>query len=307
MTQRVAVVDIGTNTLKFSVTEVEDDGSETIFDSHADTVRLGAGVQKSGTIDPDRIERTVASLQSYESVARSMGANVFIGVATAALRMARNGSKLVDRIALETGWDVRVITGDEEATLAFNGLAALLPAHGDVLLADVGGGSTELIMVRDRSIQVSESIEVGSGTLADRCFTRDPPGREAVQLAFKLAVTTFKASRAIGFSPGSALYLSGGNGQFLREVAGWNQVSISFEPGRFDDLVEYIAVRESDSVAQFLGIAQERARMLPAGAAIAKALVDILDPVSIEAVPSGIRGGLLAEWLANHRRSTAPC
>lgn len=305
MSIRVAVVDIGTNTLKFSVTEVHD-GSELIVDAHADTVRLGAGIQKSGAIDPDRIDRAMASLKSYERVASGIGADVFIGVATAALRMANNGAELLDRIALETAWDVRAITGAGEAALAFNGLVGLLPAHGVVLLADIGGGSTELISVRDRSLLVSESIEIGSGTLADRCFSQDPPGRDAVQLAVELAATTLKASRAIGCSAGSALYLSGGNGQFLSEIAAWDEVAIPFEPSRFDDLVVFIAGMESVTVAQFLGIAEERARMLPAGAAIAKAIVDILNPISIDVVPSGIRGGVLAEWLATHPRSTTP-
>jgi exopolyphosphatase/guanosine-5'-triphosphate,3'-diphosphate pyrophosphatase len=300
VTRRVAVVDIGTNTLKFSVTAIGDDGSETIIDAHADTVRLGAGIKTSGVIEPDRIARALASLTAYEHVARGLGAEACIGVATAALRLARNGDEMLNRISCSTGWKVRVVSGADEARLAFNGLAAQLPETGNALLADVGGGSTELIAVTDRSLVLSESFDIGSGTLADRLFRADPPGIEVVQAAVHYATSTLDRSLVIQSSIGSALYLSGGNGQFLSDFAEWDDVAIPFVPSGFDDLVKSISARESIAIARYLGIAQERARMLPAGAAIARAIICLSNPESVAAVPSGIRGGLLAEWLATH-------
>ncbi len=300
MSRRVAVVDMGSNTLKFSVTEVDATGVERILHAHAETVRLGAGVAVTGTIEPARIDRALLALCHYELIARSYGAEAYIGVATAALRMASNGDDLLDQIHRTTGWKVSVITGAEEARLAFEGISRSLPVGRESLVVDIGGGSTELLRIAKGDLVASESLAIGSGTLADRCFHHDPPGKSAMLDAAGNATETLAASSVLGSVETSALVLSGGNGQFLDAVASWREVNIPFAPERFRDLFNSLADIESRRLATYLGIAPERARMLPAGAAIAMAIIEQARPDSIAATPSGIRGGLLAHWFATH-------
>lgn len=300
MPRRIAVVDMGSNTLKFSITEVDDAGGERVIHAHAETVRLGAGVAVSGSIDPERFDRALAALRDYEAIARSFDVDACVGVATAALRMARNGADLLDRIGGTTGWTVHVVSGQEEAQLAFEGLVRSLPEQGNSLLVDIGGGSTELIQVADRKLIASESIDVGSGTLADRCFTSDPPGLPAVHDALRVAKEELSGSTVMPNAEAARVVLSGGNGQFLKSFAEWPAIAIPFTPDRFHDVLPAIASRASHDLARYLDIAQERARMLPAGAAIAMAVIERTRPVKIEAAPSGIRGGLVARWIASH-------
>ena len=94
------------------------------------------------------------------------------------------------------------------------------------------------------------------------------------------------------------MVLSGGNGLFLAELSAWDHVAIPFEPQAFPDLLAVMAAMPAAQAANYLGIAEERARMLPAGAAIVQAVINIAQPASLTAVPSGIRGGLVEEWLA---------
>ncbi len=223
-----------------------------------------------------------------------------IGVATAALRMASNDDDLLDRIHRTTGWDISVITGADEARLAFKGLAGSLPLGKDSLLVDIGGGSTELMSVVNRTLVASESLEIGSGTLADRCFEHDPPGLAAILEAISDAGEALLLSSVLPISNAAAVLFSGGNGQFLKAFANWSVVDIPFTPQRFRDVLSSLAALDSVPLASYLEIAPERARMLPAGAAIAMAVIDRAQPESIGAVPSGIRGGLVADWIATH-------
>jgi len=289
---------MGSNTLKFSVTEVTDSGVQTVIHAHAETVRLGAGVAARGSIEPQRMERALAALRDYETVAKALGVEACIGVATAALRMARNGDDLLGEIARTTGWNVRVITGADEARLAFAGIVPLLPPEDDSLLLDVGGGSTEAIHATGHAMSTWESIEIGSGTLADRYFSADPPGMVAVRSAVGRAHESLTASTVLPTVSHPVLVLSGGNGQFLEAFAAWPEVDIPFTPGRFGDLIEALADTPARLLAGYLGIVQERARMLPAGAAIAMAVIERARPTGVRAVPSGIRGGLVAGWIA---------
>ena len=294
---RIAVVDIGSNTLKYSVTEIEATGAEHVVAAMAETIRLGAGVARTGQIEPRRIQLALDALRRFEDHARSLGAEAMRGVATAALRMASNSSDLLDRIAGETSWRVRVISGDEEARLTYEGLRGELPTSGQCVIADIGGASTELIRVEDGEPAAAHSIGIGSGTLADRCFSTDPPGPDAVLMAAEVALETLQGVEVLAPAPGAPLFLSGGNGMFLSGVSMWDQVRLPFVPEFLHLLVARLAELPAKDVAGYLHIAEERARMLPAGGAIALALVRIVGPASLHAVPSGIRGGLVREWI----------
>lgn len=299
---RIAVVDIGSNTLKFSIADVNPDGSESIIQIDAQTVRLAAGIATTGMIEPQRSRHAVEAMQFYDQIAKALKSDAQLSVATAALRMASNGQELIDQIEATTNWQIEVISGEEEAALAFSGLVSQMPETGSALLLDIGGGSTEAIHIVDRRMIASESNGIGSGTLADASFVTDPPGLPDVLAAKSRAHEQLVSSPVITAAAGSILMLSGGNGQFLEGFAKWDRVAIPFEPRHFDSIMAALADARSIDVAAYLGIAPERARMLPAGGAIASAVMDMVAPISLHAVPSGIRGGLIARWLAEHAK-----
>jgi exopolyphosphatase/guanosine-5'-triphosphate,3'-diphosphate pyrophosphatase len=279
------------------VAEVQDDGSFRDIDVFADTVRLGAGLVSSGMIDPERAERAVMSLTMYQARAEHLGATVFLGVATAALRRATNGQEVLAPVARRTRWQVKVVSGDLEARLTWSGLRHLFPATGDFLLVDIGGGSSEALAIRDGQVIASESNDIGSGVLADQAFTRYPPGKE-VDVAVDQARTMLAGSPVLAKVSEPGLVLSGGNGTFLRALTQWAETEETFTPTGLRKLMYRIADQDPAAIASYLGIAEERAQVIPAGAAIAVAIADIVQPTSLNAVPSGMLAGMVHEWLA---------
>ncbi|MGI8483971.1 MAG: Ppx/GppA phosphatase family protein [Thermomicrobiales bacterium] len=291
----LAVVDIGTNTLKFTVARCFSDGSIVDLEAQAETVRIGAGIETTGKIDPARAQRAVEALKAFAAIAQKHGAIECAGVATETLRVASNGEDLLARIAAETSWKIGVISGTEEARLTFVGLRDLLPEHGRVCIVDIGGGSTEWISAEHGEMCWSKSIPIGSGRLADRFFQSDPPGQLAIATTIGTATDVFAEAVDRDYRQGDALRLSGGNGQFidkLRLLLGFGDMLNGNVVGR---ILEFLAQEPAVNVAKMLGIAEERARVLPAGVAIAAAGIKASEPTDVASVPSGIRIGLLRE------------
>jgi exopolyphosphatase/guanosine-5'-triphosphate,3'-diphosphate pyrophosphatase len=296
MATRIALVDMGTNTLKYSVADVQDDGSFREIDVHADTVRLGAGLVASGRIDPERAERAVTSLRAYQARAELLGASIFLGVATAALRRATNGQDVLTAVAERTRWQVKVISGDLEARLTWSGLRHLFPDTASSCWL------TWRRVVRSaghpRCPGGCLGIERhGSGVLADQVFSHYPPGEE-VDVAVEQARSLLTKSPVLAQVNEPGLVLSGGNGTFLHALSQWAETKEPFTPDGLRKLMHRIAEQEPAAIAKHLGIAPERAQMIPAGAAIAVAIADIVGPTSLWAVPSGVRAGMVHEWLA---------
>lgn len=293
----VAAVDIGTNTIKLTVARCFADGRIDTLAEENDTVRIGVGIERTGQIDPNRLDRAVTTLATFEQVGRSLGAETFIGVATEALRIAANGRDLLDRIARETAWQIRIISGDEEARLTFLGLRAWLPAFGNATIVDIGGGSTEIIAAADRVRESGVSLPIGSGRLADRWLRSDPPGDVAIRSLVTDAETFLGEHAAVLDGRGGALLLSGGNGQFIEALRRHLEFPDALGIGTIESILTWLASEPVSSVAEILSIQPERAAVLPAGVAIALAVARLITPAAVEAVPSGIRLGLLQEHI----------
>lgn len=296
--QTLAAVDIGTNTIKFSVARCLPDGTLLEVVDLAETVRLGYRLEETGEIEPTRIDATIAALQSFERVGQEHDVEDFVGVATDAVRVATNGENLLRRVASETSWRIRVIEGDEEARLTFAGLQNQLPSDGNVLLVDIGGGSSEILEVQDGTLQRGTSIPLGSGRVADRWFAHEPPTSDEMDAALDAVSVVVQAQPTlndVGERRWDLLALSGGNGQFLQQLGVLLLGHEAFNYSTVETLSERLQDVPAAEVARLLGIAEARARVLPAGAAIARAMIEMTAPAELRAVPSGIRLGLLRE------------
>lgn len=291
----VSAADLGTNTVKITHAMMRPDGVLVEIREAAETIRLGKSIEDTGQIAPERIDACLAVLKAEESFGRQFGGSIFIGVATEALRVASNGQDLLGRIASETSWDIRLITGDEEARLTYVGLRDRLPAEGDVMIVDIGGGSTEIIQVADDTVVSSLSIPLGSGRLADAYFESDPPGIEALMHASGTALDRLESIPALE-EEGEALLFAGGNGVFIQELVKQLFPDDPLSSASVERLLVHLAGTPAEDTAQRLGIALERARVLPAGAAIAMAFLLRTRYRMTEGVPSGIRSGLIREF-----------
>lgn len=176
---KVAAIDIGTNSVLLVIAATEPGGPRPLLE-RATITRLGEGVDRTRRLAPAAIERNLACLQQYADDLREHGRPPLDVVGTSALRDARGAEGFLDEAERILGVRPRVIAGDEEARLTFRGALSGLRAEGRLLVYDIGGGSTELIVGEAGSAAPTSrvSLDIGSVRLFERHVRRDPPAPE---------------------------------------------------------------------------------------------------------------------------------
>jgi exopolyphosphatase/guanosine-5'-triphosphate,3'-diphosphate pyrophosphatase len=173
MSERVAAIDCGTNSIRLLVAD-RDGGRLTDLVRTMEIVRLGEGVDRTGMLAPQAIERTRKALTGYAQRIRALGAGRVRMVATSASRDAGNAAEFRDMVLDVLGAPPEVITGDEEAALSFAGAVGGLPADlaAPYLVVDIGGGSTEFV-VGDDHVRAARSVDVGCVRMTERHLVHD--------------------------------------------------------------------------------------------------------------------------------------
>ena len=182
---RVAAIDCGTNSIRLLVADVPPAGAQSDLLRRREVVRLGQGVDATGRLAPEAIERTRKVLAEYADQARDLGATAVRMAATSATRDAANRQDFEDMVLATLGQTPDVITGREEAELSFLGATASLDAaaaaHGNpppsppFLVVDIGGGSTEFVLGDAAGVRAARSVDVGCVRLTERHLHGDPP------------------------------------------------------------------------------------------------------------------------------------
>jgi len=209
---RVAAIDCGTNSIRLLIADVAvqapgDGAVSPLTDVVREmrVVRLGQGVDATGELAPEALDRTFAATRDYADLINEHGAVRVRFAATSATRDARNRDVFVDGIRELLGVQPEVISGDEEAALSFAGASSVLPAMGEdpVLVVDLGGGSTEFVLGDSTGVIAARSVDVGCVRLTERHLRSDPPtaaqiaAAEAdVDSALDLAAQTVPLERA---------------------------------------------------------------------------------------------------------------
>ncbi|MFJ3405750.1 exopolyphosphatase [Promicromonospora sp. NPDC090134] len=180
---RVAAIDCGTNSIRLLVADVDAAGNLTELDRRMEVVRLGQGVDRTGELAPEALERTLAATRGYAAAIDAAGAERVRFVATSATRDARNRDAFFDGVRGALGVDVEVISGHEEAQLSFRGATGAAAAHaGPFLVVDLGGGSTELVLGTSE-VDASVSMDIGSVRMTERHLHGDPPSAAEIETA----------------------------------------------------------------------------------------------------------------------------
>ncbi len=189
MSDRVAAVDCGTNSIRLLIADAGADGHLTDVHREMRIVRLGKGVDATGELNPEAIERTRVALHDYVDRMVETGVSRVRMVATSATRDARNRDDFFTMTGVELGRVVpgaqaEVITGDEEARLSFAGaVGELSGAEGPFVVVDLGGGSTEVVLGDENGVQAAHSADIGCVRITERCLHGNPPTAEEVASA----------------------------------------------------------------------------------------------------------------------------
>ncbi len=182
---RVAAFDCGTNTIKLLIAELDPTtGHETDFVRESRIVRLGQGVDRTGRLDPEAMARTFAAIDEYAPLIAEHAVERIRFCATSASRDASNADEFVAGVRARLGVEPEVITGHAEAQLAYDGATRGVGAtETPVLVIDIGGGSTELIIGEPGRILASHSLDIGSVRMHERLMPGDPPSAEEIEAA----------------------------------------------------------------------------------------------------------------------------
>ncbi|WP_340108612.1 Ppx/GppA phosphatase family protein [Pikeienuella sp. HZG-20] len=295
----VGVVDIGSNSIRLVVFE---DGvrSPDYFFNEKVICGLGRGLGETGRLDPEGKVSARAALRRLVALSRRMGVSDLIAFATAALREAEDGAEFCAGLAAELGLPIRVVTGEEEARLAAEGVLFGWPsAHG--VVADLGGASLELATVADGAVGRVASVQAGHLLLAED----GPLARRAMQ-ALSAAAAPF-AHRA------SRLILVGGAWRALAK-AGMAKARYPFHvlqgfemtPAEALRLCDWALTKEPPAIKKTADVSLSRVPAMVAGARALKRLLEHLKPESVAISAFGAREGVIYERMPQPMRNEEP-
>ncbi|HEX6459867.1 MAG TPA: hypothetical protein VF032_13190 [Thermoleophilaceae bacterium] len=285
-----ACIDIGSNTTRLLVAEPSDGRLRELMTQRAFT-SLGTGTHK-GCIREEKIEEAAEVVATQARLARELGAEDIAVVATAAVRSAKNREEFAAAVEAESGLHVRVLSGHEEARLAFLGATRTFsgPLDGSIAVVDVGGGSTELVIgTLAEGASWEESFRIGSGFLADSYFRSDPPAVVELEAARLHVAGTFEG---LEVPPALHAVATGGSANALRRLVGAELVWDTLERA-----IRILASSQIAEVAKRFELDPERVRVLPAGVLLFEEISGLLGlPLSVG--KGGVREGVILDLLS---------
>ena len=299
--ERYAVIDVGTNSVKFHIAERDADGKMGKVVDRAEMTRLGEGLGERGEIGPEAIERTASAIADMVREAQENGVRAIAAVGTAGLRLARNSASVVEAIRTHTGVAIEVISGEEEGRLAYLAVKAGLGVpESSLVVFDTGGGSSQFTFGRGSHVDERFSVDVGAVRYTER-FGLDNVVSTAV-LNDALAAIAKDLSRIDGRPTPNVLV---GMGGAVTNITAVKHRLKSYDPdivqgttlerAEIDRQIELYRSRDSAERRAIVGLQPKRADVILAGACIVRTVMDKLHQDAVIVSDRGLRHGLLVE------------
>lgn len=282
---RAAVLDVGTNTVRLLVADLDGGALAPILD-RTEMTRLGQGARADGSLAPEPVARTARAVAIFAQMARDAGVTTPFIVGTAAVRDAPNRDALLEQIERETGLTCRVIDGETEASLTFLGATVGHSLDGTVAVGDIGGGSTERIVAVNGELRERISVPIGSGRLTERAVRHDPPTKDDIAAATRGADEALRALRPVR---ARILLIAGGTASSLGRL----QNTETLDDDTLDAALMRLQSAPAATIAPQIGLEVARVGLLAAGAAIVRALTRTCGLPAATVARGGIREGVL--------------
>ena len=299
---RYAVIDAGTNSIKFHIAERGADGAWHAVVDRAELTRLGEGLEEHGAISEAALERTVDAIGGMVEEARREGAVAIAAVGTAGFRIARNSAAVVDAIRGRTGVSIDIISGEDESRLAYLAATTALQLGGAGALDvfDTGGGSTQFTFGHGTTVDERFSVDVGAVRYTER-FGLDTAVSEIV-LGEALAAIAADLSRLDGRPTPDAVVAMGGA---VTNITAVKHGLATYDPdvvqgtvldrAEIDRQIELYRSRDTEARRMIVGLQPKRADVILAGACIVRTVMDKLGRSAVTVSDRGLRHGVLVE------------
>ncbi len=303
---RLAAIDVGTNTIRLIVAEVQDDDTYRVLDEEREMVRLGEKLDRTGSLSDAAVERALLALGKMKAIADGFKVTEIRAIATSAVREAANGRGFVREVMRQHKLRIDVISGEEEAQLAFRSAARHFDLEGrSTAVVDIGGGSVEVILSAGTAVDQVHSLPLGAVRVTER-FVRSDPLRDKHWKVMKEEID--RGIRAAIRQPAHRAEImigSGGSFTALAHMSKWQR------EGRHGSVQGYVLtpadvihllgrLREAplDVRRQIPGLSADRADIILAGASVIARLVKRLGTQQILVNERGIRDGLLLHMIS---------
>ena len=303
--RRSAFIDIGTNTILCLIAEIRDTGRFRVLDDLAEIARLGEGVDRTRWISPEGEQRALAVLEHYRDRCRDLGVKEIIAVGTSALRDAENSAAVRARYRDKLGFDIRVISGGEEAAYSFLAVQRGLSLDGGALLViDIGGGSTEFIRGDRSGVTRAVSLDIGSLRLTERFLHGDPVRDDEVTAMLAAVDQEIMQLPELGIAADAHLTLVGIAGTFTtlaalhKKLRRYSHSDVHGSCLSLAELQRQIHSLQEKSIAQrktMVGMDPRRADVLLAGAWLIERIMKLYRAEHVIVSDQGVRYGLLHE------------
>ncbi|MFE9326162.1 hypothetical protein ACIHDR_16345 [Nocardia sp. NPDC052278] len=303
---RLGVLDVGSNTVHLLVVDAHRGGHPMPMSSTKATLRLSENMDSEGCITVQGAERLIATVAEFASIAETSRCVELMPFATSALREAANSDEVLARVRAETGVELQVLSGVDEARLTFLAVRRWYGwSAGRILNLDIGGGSLEMTNGGDEEPDLAVSLQLGAGRLTREWLREDPPGKRRVAVLRDwldaelvapakqlldvgkpdLAVGTSKTFRSLARLTGAAPSSAGLRVRRTLTSSGLRQ------------LIAFISRMTAADRAELEGVSSDRSQQLVAGALVAEASMRALSLDTLEICPWALREGLILRKL----------
>jgi exopolyphosphatase/guanosine-5'-triphosphate,3'-diphosphate pyrophosphatase len=310
--RRHAVIDVGTNSVKFHVSEHQADGAWTTVIDRAEVTRLGEGIDQTGAIAPPAMERTASAIAAMNAEAAQLGARDVSAVGTMGLRAATNSRAFRDLVHERCGVTIEVLSGEEECRLAYLAVKSGLGLVDDTMVIfDTGGGSSQFTFGTGSRVDRQFSVNVGAVSYTERFGLDHAVSPDVLKQALQAIAADLSALDGAA-SPQALVGMGGAVTNMTAVMLGLSkydpdQVQGSvIERAEVDRQIERYRAIPAEERRQIPGLQPKRAEVILAGACIVRTVMDKLGKSSLSVSDRGLRQGLLIDRYGGHLARPRP-
>jgi exopolyphosphatase / guanosine-5'-triphosphate,3'-diphosphate pyrophosphatase len=303
---RLAAIDVGTNTIRLTVAEVQDDDTYRILDEEREMVRLGENLDRTGRLSDGAVERALAAIGKMKAIADGFKIRQLRAIATSAVREAANGRAFIREVSRQHKVRIDVISGEEEAQLAFLTASRHFDFQGrSTAVVDIGGGSVEVILSAGTAIDHVYSLPLGAVRVTDRLMRSDPlrpkhwkEMKDQIDRSLRTILRQPHHRAEIMIGSGGTFTSLAHMSKFQREGRHGSVQGYVLTPSDIIQLLRQLRETPLEARREIPGLSPDRADIIVAGAAVISRLVRGLGTQQIMVNERGIRDGLLLRMIA---------
>lgn len=302
--KRIGIIDLGSNSARLVIVRVHSNNSNQLIYTQKSALRLSQRINKNGEITTDAIKDIITSMQKLAHMCKLFNTTTILAVATAAIRSAKNGPEIIEKIKNEVKIDIKIIKGEEEAHFGYLGAINTIEVKNAVLF-DLGGGSLEVVLIKDRIPEQMLSLNIGATTMTEKFKTADKMSSKTYREL--TAYIDQKIKKSLPWLKNSKLPIIGIGGT-VRNIAKIHQRKIAYAFPKLhnyrmndEDFSEVFNMLRNTSYEErksMQGLSSERADIILAGATVINTLLSVSKSKEFIISGCGLREGLFYDYYA---------